>query len=268
MDRIKVPIVVYAVGWNYFKGQKVSRLFEDNLNYLINKAAFVGLRNNGSISVVESVIGKSKVCYQPCVTTVIRYVYDDLEPHRATNQVAFNMAFDREELRFGKDREEVLTQVAKAAKAISDKGIQIFYVMHCPHDIKFIPYLKKLGVKCKVVDTTMWKPEKLIRFYNKVDCVVGMRGHAQMIPFGVNCEIISLGTHEKMKWFLDDINSRDWYIDISTDKGKIAEKIRVMFNQIYYEGQKSTHARLLAEQHRLWEITRENAEQIKNLIKI
>lgn len=35
-----------------------------------------------------------------------------------------------------------------------------------------------------------------------------------MIPFGLNCGIISLGTHDKMRWFLDDLGAADWDIDL------------------------------------------------------
>lgn len=263
LDKIRVPVIVYAVGWNYFKGQDASDFFIDNLRFLIDRACFVGIRNMGSILAIEREIGPSKLCYQPCITTLIREVYKDLPPKKETGRIAFNMAFDREKLRYGEEREIILSQVAQAARTIAEKGYEIVYVMHCPNDIKFIPYMKRAGIKFKVMDTTMWIPDKLIRFYNEVDCVIGMRGHAQMIPFGVNCEIISLGSHEKMKWFLMDIDSENWYIDLTVDTGNIANRIVDLFTEIHENDREHTKKRLAEEQSKLWNITQKNIEQIR-----
>ena len=43
-----------------------------------------------------------------------------------------------------------------------------------------------------------------------------MRGHAQMIPFGLRRPIISIISHDKMRFFLKDINCLEWGIDVKS----------------------------------------------------
>lgn len=267
LDLINVPIVVFSVGYNYFPGQLPNELFKSSLIHLIEKSAFVGLRNQGSIDAVKSILPLDlhrKIKYQPCTTTVIRNLYGDLIPSKVeTGKIAINMAFDREDLRFGNRKEEILDSVAKAVKILEIMGYEIHYVCHCGNDRKFIPWLKKWNVKYVLDDMGYWYPIDVMKFYNAMDTVIGMRGHAQMIPFGVNSEIISLGTHDKMKWFLDDIDASDWYINLNDEGSKIHERIIDVFLDIHNKN--NTRNRLINAQKKLWDITKNNLKEIKNI---
>ena len=98
----------------------------------------------------------------------------------------------------------------------------------------------------------------MYRFYNGVQCVIGMRGHAQMIPFGLNCGIVSLGTHDKMRWFLDDIGAADWYIDLTVETSTISDRIFETFKRTQISEREITWTRLLKAQEFLWSVTEEN----------
>ena len=41
-----------------------------------------------------------------------------------------------------------------------------------------------------------------------------MRGHSQMIPFGLRKNILSIVSHDKLKWFLEDIDHPEWGVDV------------------------------------------------------
>ncbi len=45
-----------------------------------------------------------------------------------------------------------------------------------------------------------------------MDVVLGMRGHANIIPFGQNTPFIGLGAHNKVKWFLEEVGLEDNFI--------------------------------------------------------
>lgn len=60
-----------------------------------------------------------------------------------------------------------------------------------------------------------------------------MQDHAQMIPCGVNCEIIPLGTHDKMRWFLKDINVVECYIDLRKDVNYLCEHLVNKFPDVH-----------------------------------
>lgn len=269
LKRISIPICVYSVGYNYFRGQETNKLFLQSIYDLVEKSSFIGLRNRGSIDAVCNLLPlelTTKIKYQPCTTTIIRKIYGNLSPKKNdTGSIAINMAFDRENLRFGNKKEVILNQVADAIKRIEQNGYRIYYVCHCWDDDKFLPYLKAKGVKYELVDLSYSFPEKVYNFYNEVDLVIGMRGHAQMIPFGLNCEIISLGTHDKMKWFLEDINALDWYVDISSDVNNISDNIYYKFSLIHEKKREETLSRLYNAQEKLWNITMSNLTKLEEI---
>ena len=267
LKKIEVPLIIYSVGYNYFRGQSTNALFEKSLGEIIEKAAFAGLRNHGSIEAVRALLPaeiSGKPVYQPCATTVIRKLYPELPRKNRTKNVAVNVAFDREELRYGDDRDAILTQIARGIGSVQKAGYSIYCVCHCRDDDRFTAYLRKEGVKYTLVDLSRRYPPDVYAFYENMEAVIGMRGHAQMIPFGLNKKILSLGSHDKMKWFLEDIGAEDWYIDVHCDD--LAGVLEDRFQKICIEDRDVTEQRLMDEQERLWYITCTNLADIKSCI--
>ena len=263
LDSISVPVVLYSVGYNYFRCQEPNEYFKSNLNAIINKASFVGLRNTGSIRAISGMIDpslKEKLIYQPCTTTIINRIVDVFKSNQNTKKIAVNVSFDRISLRFGNKKDLILDQIASALAIIQSHGFQIYNIAHCSCDIDFSNYLKARHVDHKNVNATLWLPQKLIDFYAQMDLVIGMRGHAQMIPFGVGDKIISLGTHDKMKWFLEDIHSTDLYIDCLENPSCLSKQISDLFDEVYCSS--NIGNRLHEEQDYLFEITRNNTQYI------
>lgn len=272
LSQIKVPLIVYAVGYNYFRGQEPEPLFCDSIKTLVERADFVGLRNRGSINAVSSILGNDgaeKIDYQPCSTTCIRKLYSNILPSKKkTGKIAMNIAFDREKLRFGNNKDLIMTQLAETAKEIHKRGYQIVYIMHCKGDSQFIPYLNRVGVDYKLIDLAWKNPLECIRIYNEIDVVLGMRGHSQMIPFGVNSHIISLGSHDKMKWFLEDIDALDWYEDVLFEPENLRERLSEKFIKIHETESDLTDQRLLEKQEKLWNLTNNNWKKIHEIINL
>lgn len=271
VNRIKQPIIIFSVGYNYFRGQNPSDLFVDSLINICTKAEFIGLRNNGSVCEVKKLLPENlreKVIYQPCTTTLIRKIYKNLPAKTSnTKNICLNMAFDRSDKRYGADKEAILNQVAKAIKKIEKMGYNIHFAAHVQTDFEFTPYLDKYNVHYTKNDVSAFLPDELFNFYNNMDLVLGMRGHSQMIPFGLNCEIISLGTHEKMRWFLEDIGAPEWYIELTADINSLDSRILETFKAVHITNSKETNKKLLAAQDRLWSITKENLKTIDAIIK-
>ncbi len=272
LNSIKVPLVVYSVGYNYFRGQECNSLFIKNLITLCRKAQLIALRNHGSMEAVKKLIPSylhDKIIFQPCITTVLRKVCGkELETKRISKVIAFNIAFDRSNMRFGANKELILEEIARSAKMIQNKGYNIVLVYHVGSDSQMRYYMDKIGVRYTIKDLTTSFPDKIIKFYNNVDLVIGMRGHSQMIPFGLNCEILSLVTHDKMQWFLDDINASEWKIDLVNSNEKIGDEIYKKFIQIHEIDSQKTRKKLIDSQEKLWNITLNNIEKIKAIINI
>ena len=89
-----------------------------------------------------------------------------------------------------------------------------------------------------------------------------------MIPFGVNCHIITLGSHAKMKWFLDDIDCADWYIEITEEVYTLGERITEQFVRVHEVDGGQTTWRLLEKQAELYSVTKNNMKTIKALLRI
>lgn len=270
IDRIKVPVIVYSVGYNFFHGQENTKRFQESITKLIEKADFVGLRNRGSVEEIKKLLPdnlRQKIVFQPCTTTLIRKIYN-FEKDNYSRKVGINMAFDREESRYGESKIAILNQVAQAMKRIADMNYEIHYLVHCDTDLRFLPYLERQKVKYEVDYLVDSLPDEIIKCYKQLDCVIGMRGHAQMIPFGVGCRVISLGTHNKIRWFLEDIEAEDWYIDLNEKTEEIADEIVLTFEKVNVTEAELTDKRLAEAQERLWDITKENNAEIQNKLAL
>lgn len=269
-EKILVPIIVFAVGYNYFTGQERTELFEKNINSLVARSAFFGLRNSGSVREIRSFLDESlqsKVVYQPCPTMITRKLYPKIKKKEITHQVAFNVALDRAHMRMGENAETILNEIAKAMLRLTLMGYTVHFITHCDAEISFIEYLRRFNVDFKFHSAAAWGAEKLINFYNDMDVVIGMRGHGIWVPFGVNCHIISLGNQNKTKWFLEDINALDWYININEQAENLCELIIDKFIEIHEDKRKQTTERLLDAQNSLYSITKRNMSRIENILK-
>lgn len=268
LDCIKVPVYVYSVGYNYFNGQEPDLLFIDSINKLVEKAEYVGLRNTGSVRAIQKLLPdnlKEKVIFQPCTTTFASRFLPELKHTEKSNIIAVNMAFDRSERRFGEEREMVCHEVAKAIKRIEGDGFEIICVAHCDDDFEFLTYLDDEKVAYKKMNLSYRLPDEIIKFYLGVHTVIGMRGHSQMIPFGLDCNIITLGSHNKMKWFLEDTDFMDMYVDLSKSN-KIKFSILKAFNYIENNAKEVTSRRNLAID-KLYQISMDNKKLCTCCIK-
>lgn len=268
LNRIQVPIIVFAVGYNYFKGQKNSEVFIRSINALVRRARFVGLRNMGSVRAIRGILDPAlceKVVFQPCTTTVISKMFS-VKRRENTKKVGVNIAFDREERRYGEYKERIMDEILNAIYEISQSGYKICYIAHCDEDLNFVKYLERLNIDFAVYNLTCALPREIISCYRNLEIVLGMRGHAQMIPFGMGCRIISLGTHDKIKWFLEDIGAMEWYVDVEKLCTKGGGKYVVDTFRKIEDNTLEADVRLQCAQDHLWEISCNNRRKILKML--
>ena len=266
IESINKPLIAYAIGYNYFHGQEPSKEFVENLEAFIKKSDFIGLRNTGSINAVNSLLDNKyvdKIRYQPCPTTILSRI-SNITPTDLGKNIAVNIALDRYDKRFGKSKNEIFNKIGKSLYTLHSSGYNIFYAAHLSFDKRFLLVLDRLNIPYQKINLHQMLAPQIVSFYAKMDLVIGMRGHAQMIPFGVNTMILTLGTHNKMKWFLEDINASEWYIDVKESdnlESQITEKVQYLF-----ENRTSVEEKIYSEQEKLYSVTQENLEIIKGLI--
>ncbi|MFV9550611.1 polysaccharide pyruvyl transferase family protein [Algibacter sp. PT7-4] len=219
LSNINVPVALFAVGYNRFRGQdEFEPVFKKNIVAFAKKAVYLGLRNHGSINAVKSYLPEnlhSKLRFQPCMTTFLRQIYkNDINFNKKKeNFIVINAAFDRSHLRFGENIGDTLSSIARVLKVLSQHySIKVY--SHMLADEAIIPFLQSYKVDFDLVRLSDQHPKKIIEEYIKPKLVIGMRGHAQMIPFGCSTPILSIVSHNKMQWFLDDIGKPEWGVDV------------------------------------------------------
>ncbi|MFH9043140.1 polysaccharide pyruvyl transferase family protein [Streptomyces sp. NPDC017966] len=265
LARLTAPLAVFAVGYNVFDGQLYRRgRFAESLRVLVERSAFFGLRNHGSIDRVRELLPaelRDRVRYQPCPTTVARYLVPGwLDPVERDDTVLVNCAYDRAGLRFGHDYGHFLAQLAGALKSLRDRA-DVRYAAHMPADEKFVHDLRREhGIALPVEQLYDMTNDGIRELYRRSRLVIGMRGHAGMIPFGCGTPILSLVSHPKLAYFLSDIGREEWGLSVHDRElgSRLVERAAALLDD---------HAAAVADVHGaqklLWETTRSNLDGLR-----
>lgn len=264
LSRLTAPLAVFAVGYNVFDGQLYRRgRFAESLRVLVERSAFFGLRNHGSIDRVRELLPaqlRDRVRYQPCPTTVARHLVPGwLDPVERDDTVLVNCAYDRAGLRFGHDYGGFLAQMATALRGLRDRA-DVRYAAHMPADERFVHDLRREhGLSLPVEQLYDMDNDGIRALFRRSRLVIGMRGHAGMIPFGCGTPILSLVSHPKLAYFLSDIGREEWGLSVhDRDLGsRLLERAAAVLDD---------HPAAVADVHDaqkyLWETTRSNLDEL------
>ncbi|QIJ64356.1 polysaccharide pyruvyl transferase family protein [Streptomyces sp. JB150] len=264
LARITAPLAVFAVGYNVFDGQRYRRgRFAESLRALVERSAFFGLRNHGSIERVRDLLPaalRDRVRYQPCPTTVARRLVPGwTDPAARADTVLVNCAYDRAGLRFGHDYGHFLGQMAVALRDLRERA-DVRYAAHMPDDERFVHDLRREhGVALPVERLYDLSNDAIRDLYGRSRLVIGMRGHAGMIPFGCGTPILSLVSHPKLAYFLADIGRPEWGLSVH-DRWlgpRLAERAGAVL-----DAHPAAVADVHAAQDLLWETTRSNLREL------
>jgi tetratricopeptide (TPR) repeat protein len=267
LARITAPLAVFAVGYNVFDGQRYRReRFAASLRTLVGQSAFFGLRNMGSVDRVRELLPeelRDRVRYQPCPTTVARHLGPGApEPARREDTVLVNCAYDRANLRFGHDYGHFLAEMDTAVRAVGERA-EVRYAAHMPADEKFVHDLRRVhGTSLPVEPLYLHTNDEIRDLYRRTRLVIGMRGHAGMIPFGVGTPVISLVSHPKLAYFLSDIDRPEWGVSVHDRSlgARLAERAADVLDH-HPAAVADVHGR----QEHLWSVTRANLGELQDL---
>jgi polysaccharide pyruvyl transferase WcaK-like protein/2-polyprenyl-3-methyl-5-hydroxy-6-metoxy-1,4-benzoquinol methylase len=269
MEQITTPIAVFAVGYNRFRGQEdFHENFKRSLAILIDKSISFGIRNTGSINKLKDYLdlGRQKqIIYQACSTTFLDKYFKSPDHINESKKIGVNIAFDRHHLRFQGKEKQILYDVAEALKHFTNEGWQIDIISHVPTDQEAQVWFKARGLNLNIVNIENQHIDKVAEIYKQYKMVLGMRGHAQMIPFGLGVPIITLSTHDKMMYFLEDIDHTEWGIELIKEdnlKGAIIDKVNYINNNYPLIKKQIEDA-----QEKLWQASKNNIENIFSSLK-
>ncbi len=268
LEAIRIPLIVYAVGVNNFREQTgFDQRAIEHLTTTCNKADFIGLRNHGSLHKLTQIaptIQPDKLHWQPCPTTVLSY-FTELKPRETQDfrTIAVNTAVDKIELRFKGKTDQVMHGIAEACLRLSLSGNRIVVATHAEQDDYILPYLKQKRVNFQVRRLERCLPQEIIDFYSKVDLTLGMRGHAQMIPFGCGNAIVSIKSHDKLGFFLEDIGHTEWGLEAL--QPDLSERL-VELSESILQDLPAVQREIVCAREKLWRVCQENLKSIRNLI--
>ncbi|MFW6721558.1 polysaccharide pyruvyl transferase family protein [Streptomyces sp. MAR4 CNY-716] len=266
LARIEVPLAVFAVGYNVFPGQSYRRSrFRESLAALVERSAFFGLRNRGSVERVRELLPerlRDRVAYQPCPTTLTRLLqpgWDDAAVERA-DTVLVNCAYDRAGMRFGDGYPRFLDAMARAVRALRERA-DVRVAAHMAADEQFAHDLRREhGIALPVEALYDLDNDGIRAAYRRARLVIGMRGHAGMIPFGCGTPVLSLVSHPKLAYFLADIDRPEWGVRV--DDERLAE-VLVERAEAVLDDHGAAVADVLDRQRVLWRATRDNLARLR-----
>lgn len=218
---IKVPIIVYAVGYNRFIGQReFAPKFAGHLRQTVDQSVFVGLRNSGSLRRTAEYLPSTyaeKLLYQPCPTTLT----GELLPREARlpareRVIALQAVIGGRQQAAGFSTDEFDTRAIGLVRALKSEGWSIVSMPFSRADegfarrIEEVPGLVDERIKLYGAGSRLFDG---VRAFSRIPFIFGTRGHAQMVPFGVGAVPLSFYVHDKQKYFADDIGFSDWVMD-------------------------------------------------------
>jgi hypothetical protein len=296
MERIRVPVAVFAVGYNRFRGQEdFDGAFSESMNALAAKSDFFSLRNSGSVEALKSYIDPKlhgRLRFQPCPTALLSKFYpcagnagcangadraygadgaDDAcggatggEGRGEGRLLAVNIPFDRYALRYKYQEPRLFGKIAEAVTALQGEGWRVVLYSHnTRHDGEAARWFEKFGLSLEPASLGGIPPEKIIERYRQAAAVLAGRGHAQMIPFGLNTPVFSLISHDKLGFFLNDIGHSEWGAEILSDD--LPQKIMGFARASQSDGMRRS---LVEAQNALWNLTMENMKALKSVFGI
>ena len=247
---LKVPLIVFAIGNNRFRGHDYSPSALPHFQAVLSKcltAGFIGLRERDT----------GWVHYQPCPTTCLwqlypsyRTVHIDGLPQR----IGINVAFDREALRFPGDTGRCLYDLAVFCNLLKHDGYDIALINHKPDDEMFASYFTPQDISMYQLSSA--STDQILTLYSGFDLIIGMRSHSQLIPFGLRKRIVSVISHDKLARFLDDIGHPEWGVDV------LAPMFDVGLREAYREASCQRQSIRDVAQEQCWARTTQNMERI------
>lgn len=241
-----------AIGFNWFRKSKFEKsIIKNSAKSFFKKARVVGIRNYGSIKELNKILGKDlEMFWLPCPTTLIKKLCQENLEIKLSNELkqliltkktkresflnfAINLSCDRLDQR---DISEIdFKKLIKTIKSLQEKGHKFTYLAHKDLDLKACEII---GIELfnKIVNISNLNSNDIFKSYLEFDIVLGGRGHSLMIPFGLGIPVISLTTHNKQIFFLQDANLKDFSIELkSLDYEEIYEKVLACLKKIHLQ---------------------------------
>jgi polysaccharide pyruvyl transferase WcaK-like protein len=228
LEKIKIPVIVYSLGYNKFRGQRdFNENFDNTVSKLVEKSVFFGLRNTGSCNAIKKHLPQElhqKIKLNYCPTLLFNKRYNFARKNINEKSVGFVLAGDRLNNRH-KDLSKYINHIKIFVSYLKKMGFTTTLINHSGDTwigsyVEFDKYLNLFRKDSRFIYKT----------YSGIDTVIGDRGHSQMVPFACGCKILTPISHDKLQWFLDDMNLQEFGVEESDEN--LSDELIVRFNKL------------------------------------
>lgn len=233
IKKIKIPFIVYGVGYNYFKDEQgIPPHGVEHLKETLANAAYFSVRNDGSYERLKDQTGIDvPEIPDPGFFVHLNTSYE--RPH-SEPYVILQLANDKPEYRFGKGDQRSLF-VDNIRAVVSDIA-QRYKVILAPH------VLADVGLSHQVAEgldnTMVWSfgdyafdhADKSVAWYRHAEYVLAMRGHGQIVPLSFNVPVISLENHPKHRGLMEKLGLGAY--NLSVDDPAFVDKCNRLVSKI------------------------------------
>lgn len=218
LDQLEVPLIVFAVGYNRFYGQPdFEPPFFEHVTRTIEKSVFFGLRNHGSMEKVAEYVPDelaSRIAFQPCPTTLSRSVLPIEAEQPDAKRIGLQLSTSRRYAGHGVGPDTVIDKAGALLPRLEEAGWEVVFTPFTKPDHRLSA---RLGEQFKQREMVQVYGDDVLtrglRDLSDVPFLLGCRGHAQMIPFGLGALPFSFDVHPKLGYFLSDIGLPQWRHD-------------------------------------------------------
>ncbi len=252
LARVDIPLVVHGIGFNQFTYDRSGfrPQMNDHLRRTQETAVLFSTRNEGTRAELahRGLDGDA----MPVLPDSGMFVAPSPIALPGSNEgvtIGVNWAGDRVDQRWPGEPEETAAAVARSlADALSAVlaargGGRVLWVPHLMEIDRHARTVFEDALGASLIDLeqamahiyppSLYQVPFLADIYRQCDLVIGMRGHANIIPFGVGTRVIGIGSHNKNRFFLEEIGEPDALIDVrGYPDGCSADAMRTLIERV------------------------------------
>jgi polysaccharide pyruvyl transferase WcaK-like protein len=211
-------IGVFGVGFNQFRteSQQLRPSVCRNLRAIQKQALFFSVRNDESKAcLAQNGIVADEIA-DPGFFLDGNYPAPVVGRPYAIVQLAFDSVADR-----GLDRDRLMTGINALIDHIIARGLEVVLAPHCKPDIEISNAVRAASPRRDEIH--VWDYYKGISddwlqhqlgYYKHAEFVVGMRGHAQIIPAGMGVPFLTIANHRKHRDLAIRLGMSDYCVEI------------------------------------------------------
>ena len=220
ISKIKIPFVVYGVGYNYFQGETgIPPHGVEHLKTTLAHAAYFSIRNDGSYERLKAQTGIDvPEIPDPGFFVHLNTTYERVEEHP---YVILQLANDKPEYRFGKDGERV--KFVDNMRTVVQDIARRYKVILAPHVLQDVSLSEQVAEH--IDNVVVWDfgkyafdhSDKAVAYYKYAEYVLAMRGHGQIVPISFNVPVISLENHPKHRGLMEKLGLGEYNVNVNDD---------------------------------------------------